>query len=286
MPNDIPLTKELLDDIRHLKPSEQRKVYSLIGAQEFSKCADDLLYWLDKSKHPIPYVYTQDQKPLYQCNMCMSKGIEATTYFHKLGNHLKIKHNIECERSLDQRGYFTELPTTRPFPMKPYIEPIANTWLTEQFLFIPKSRDMIATWQIVAYYTWDAIHHRGRQIFFQSENATKANYLIQRANFIYKNQPIWLRSIHKAEYTLNNKSGRLFLPTLDSEIIGLAQGPDQIRMHHPSGIFLDEMAFQEKAGDTFAAVKPAIQAGGKLTGISSANPGFFHLICEDLLEES
>ncbi len=74
------------------------------------------------------------------------------------------------------------------------------------------------------------------------------------------------------------------MPGLDSEIIGLAQGPDQIRMHHPSGVFMDEAAFQEKAGDTFAAIKPAIQNGGRFTAISSAAPGWFALVCEDKLD--
>lgn len=283
--SDIELTHELFEEIARLKPSDQRKVMRKIGEQEFNRCADDLLYWLDQSRHIVPYVYTQDQKPLYECNLCRQDNIESISMFHKLADHLKIRHNIDCKHPGDQRGYFKELPTTRPFPMKPYIEPIARTWLTEQFLAIPKSRDMIATWQIVAYYTWDTLFHTGRQNFFQSENATKANYLVQRAHFIYKNQPRFLREMHKATYTVNNKSGRLYVPTLDSEIIGLAQGPDQIRMHHPSGIYMDEAAFQVQAGDTFSAIKPAIQGGGRFTAISSANPGWFHLICEDMSDE-
>jgi len=281
---DIDLTPALFDEIARLKPSEQRKVMRIIGEQEFDRCADDLLYWLDESKHIVPYVYTQDQKPLYECTICRDAGVESTSYFHKLDDHLKIRHGIEQANPQDRRGYFKELPTTRPFPMKPYIEPIARTWLTEQFIVIPKSRDMIATWQIVAYYTWDTLFHTGRQNFFQSENASKANYLVQRANFIYKNQPKFLRDMHKATYTVNNKNGRLYVPSLDSEIIGLPQGPDQIRMHHPTGIFGDEIAFQEKAGETFSAIKPAIQAGGRYTGISSANPGWMHLVVEDLLD--
>lgn len=280
---EIKLTLDLFSSISKLKLSEQRKILRKIGEQEFSKCADDLLYWLDEKRHVVPYVYTEDQKPIYQCNLCEKAGIESFSYFHKLDTHLRVGHGVELDDDKSRRAYFTALPMVRPFPMKPYIEPIAKYWLQEQFIFLPKSRDMVATWQIVAYYTWDTIFHNNRQNFFQSENAPKANYLVKRAHSIWKNQPSFLRNVHKALYTVNNKSGRLYLPTLDSEIIGLAQGPDQIRMHHPSGVFMDEAAFQEKAGDTFSAIKPAIQNGGRFTAISSTAPGWFAQICEDKL---
>lgn len=281
---EIPITEELFYEIEQLKPSEQRKVLKIIGEQEWNKCADDLLYWLDAKQHLIPYVYTEDQKPVYQCNLCAKENIESLSYFHKLDLHLKHYHDIVVDDDKTRRAYFSSIPLVRPFPMKEYIKPIAEHWLKEQFLFMPKSRDMIATWQIVAYYTWDTIFHKNRQNFFQSENAPKANYLVKRAHSIWKYQPKFIRDVAKATYTVNNKSGRLYVPDLDSEIVGLAQGPDQIRMHHPSGVFMDEAAFQEKAGDTFAAIKPAILAGGRFTAISSAAPGWFAQVCQDKLD--
>lgn len=273
-------------EISKLKGSERRKVLRILGEQEYARCADDLHYWLNPEAHLVPYCYTRDEKPLYECNICAEKGDHLTHTFNKLSDHLKIRHDIVLKDSRLIRAHFTEQPTIRAFPYHlPYIPPIAETWLNEQIVCIPKSRDMVATWQIVAYYTWDFYFHKGRQIFFQSEKAGKAKALVRRAEFIIKQMPDFLR-LHRTVFGVGEaNSGQLICPALDSEIIGLPQGPDQIRMHHPSGIFADEAAFQVMMGETFAAIKPAIQAGGRLTMISSANPGFFQLAVQDRLQE-
>lgn len=282
----LDITQELMTEVARLRPSEQRKVMKILGKQEYERCADDLHYWLDSTQHFVPYCYTRDEKPLYTCNLCSEHGDTNTHTFNKLKDHLELRHGIKLSDSRLIRPHFTELPTIRPFPYYlPYIRPIAETWLNEQIVMIPKSRDMVATWQVVAYYTWDTYFHRGRQNFFQSEKAGKAKSLVRRAEFIIKQQPEFLR-IHKAVFGVGEaNSGQLVIPAIDSEIIGLPQGPDQIRMHHPSGVYQDEIAFQLQAGETFAAMKPAIQAGGRLTAVSSANPGWFQLAVEDRLGE-
>ena len=72
--------------------------------------------------------------------------------------------------------------------------------------------------------------------------------------------------------------------SLGSEIEGFPKGGDQVRQYHPSGMFTDETAFHEDAGETFAAIKPAIANGGRYTGVSSAYPGWFMLAAKDLFE--
>jgi hypothetical protein len=77
------------------------------------------------------------------------------------------------------------------------------------------------------------------------------------------------------------KAGVISFPSIDSKILGFAQGGDQIRMYHPSGLFQDESAYQVDAESGFIAVKPALQGGGRFTAVSSANPSYFQLLCED-----
>ena len=235
----INITESLMADVARLQPSERRKVLKVLGKQEYDRCADDMHYWLDSTQHLVPYVYTKDEKPLYTCNMCAEKGEFNPHMFHRLKDHLKIRHDITTNESKIIRAYFTEMPTVRPFPYYlPYIKPIAETWLNEQIVCIPKSRDMVATWQIVAYYTWDTYFHRGRQNFFQSEKAGKAKSLVRRAEFILKQMPKFMQ-LHKYIYGVGEASaGQLIIQGNESEIIGLPQGPDQIRMWHPSGVFL------------------------------------------------
>ena len=257
----IEITEDLMHAVAQLRPSERRKVLKHLGQQEYERCADDMHYWLDPTQHLVPYVYTRDEKPLYLCNQCVEKGDNNAHTFNKLKDHLELRHGVKLNDSRLIRAHFTELPTIRPFPYYlPYIKPIAETWLNEQIVCVPKSRDMVATWQIVAYYTWDTYFHKGRQNFFQSEKAGKAKSLVRRAEFIIRQMPEFLR-IHRAQFGVGEaNSGQLLIPAIDSEIIGLPQGPDQIRMHHPSGVYIDECAFQVQAGETFAAIKPAIQA--------------------------
>ena len=53
------------------------------------------------------------------------------------------------------------------------------------------------------------------------------------------------------------------------------QGPDQLRQYTASYVYLTEMAFWEWAEETYAALLPTIQGGGKIVMDSSAGPGFF-----------
>lgn len=285
---DLDITPELLADVARLPNKRRKAALRALGRNEWQRCADDILYWLDEDRHSTvgPYVYTLDPHPLHACRLCND---QATHFFNKRRTHLQLTHDIECEEENELRGYFIELPTTRPFPrhlLYEYIAPIIKPWQQEQFLFIEKSRDMFATWLVVTMYTWDTLYHEGRQNIFQSEDAPKTRELVERSWFIYNHQPKIIRDVHRAEYAIGAaKSGMLRITSLNSEILGFPQGPDQIRQYHPSGVFQDEAAFQVSAGDAFAAIKPAIQAGGRFTAISSANPGWFHLACSDRDQE-
>lgn len=278
------LTNDLLADIAKLRPKDRKMVMKSIGQEEWNRCARDIFYWLDVQNHPVmPYVYTKDPHPLNICNIC-NDG--ASHYFYKCALHLELKHNIRGLTLQQVDGYFTALDTTRAFTMMPYFKPIIEAWLRSQVLFIEKSRDMMATWLAVTMFTWDTIFHKGHQNIFQSEDSTKTMELVERANFIFNNQPDFLKKITPATFTRGAAmSGVMKLPTIGSEILGFPQGPDQIRQYHPSGVFQDEAALQEMAGAAFMAIKPTIQQGGRFTAVSSANPSWFMLACQDRIDE-
>ena len=288
------LNKETLDFIKTLPKRQRPGALRKLGEVEWSKCRDDIHYWLDPSQHMptekwpngVPYVFTHDPHQRFKCIICPEDNDEYYT-FDKLKQHLELIHNIEERDPLKVRARFHEVPSIRPFPYHlPYIKPIIHYWLQEPLLLIEKSRDMVATWTIVMLYTWDTLFHEGAQNIFQSLTGAKACDLVRRANAIYKNQPEFLQNVHKANFSMGlTKSGELVVPSLNSVIMGFAQDPDQVRQFHPRGLFQDEAAFLPKAGDCFAAAKPTIQNGGRFTAISSASPGWFQLCCEDRLEE-
>ena len=279
-----------LEALAKLPKPQRQAVLALHGKAEFQKCQDDPLYWLDASRHMatpqwpqgLPYVFTMDPHRWYKCNYCGSEVVEARREIHQQIVHLK---EVNTLRTL--REDYTILPAIRAFTLMEYMPPIVEAWLTSQFFAIEKSRDMMATWLMIALFTWDSMFHEGRQQILQSEDAVKTLELVQRAYFIYRQTPKFLRdAIGKTTFSKGNaKSGELFFLDQKSEVIGLPQGEDQIRQYHPSGVFSDEAAFQLEAGPTFKAIKPAILEGGRYSMISTANRSWFEQICRDRLDE-
>lgn len=166
--------------------------------------------------------------------------------------------------------------TAKKFPNKEYLKYICDVWFYSPLLLIPKSRQILMTWLFISCFLWDAQFKQNRLIFFQSKKEDDADRLIQRAKFIYDNQPDWIKTLFPAEYSFCH----LKFKRQKSEIWGVAQGGDQLRQYTSSGIFSDEMAFQSDAEDAYTGALPTIKGGGRFAGISSANPGFFQYLVE------
>lgn len=287
---EFSLTPELMASVTTLPAGKRKQVMALIGEKEFQRCSEDPLYWIDSSQHVattnwpggLPYVYTKDPHKIYTCNLCTLEVNEE-----KRTDHLELMHFEDHPPLRRLREVFTILPSLRPFPMFEYMRPILEAWMGAQYFACEKSRDMSMTWLMIALHTWDAMFHEGRQIILQSEDAFKTLELVQRAHIIYENTPAFLRSAIGPAATSKGttKSGELYFNKQRSEILGLPQGADQIRQFHPTAVFSDEAAFQNEAGATFAAIKPAIMMGGKFSAISSANRSWFERVCTDRTDE-
>lgn len=281
---DVTITRELIDSLKKYPLARRKRILNELGHMEFSRCADSLHYWMDPNAHWVPYVYTYDQHPMFKCNLCPSDSDEVHHNF-KRQFHLEHAHGRPNAGYEEIRQCFTELSTTRPFPSKEYFGTIATHWLQQPLMLVEKSRDMMATWMTITFYTWDTIFHGGRQNFFQSETAKKTRELVKRSLWIWQHQPRFIRDIHRFKFAIGvDGAGEFRSESLNSEIIGMPQGNDQIRQYHPSGVFTDETAFHEKASESFAAIKPSIQNGGRYTAVSTAFPSWFMLACGDVLE--
>lgn len=171
------------------------------------------------------------------------------------------------------------------FPNKEYVKRLVEIWLHEPLLLVPKSRQMMISWLYCALYLWDTQFSPGRLTFFQSKKEENANDLVLRAKFIYDKQPGFLK-----KYRVNPSNigkhiyCKMEFPEIQSTIRGIPQGGDQIRMYTASGILADEMAFQGEAEAAYTAAKPTIDGGGRFTGVSTAEPGFFCDMVFDVVE--
>ena len=172
---------------------------------------------------------------------------------------------VECVHTLDQiRG------AIRPFPNKPHLEFLTRVWQQESEHVVIKSRRMTVTWLYVALYYWLARFRPGSKIAFCARKEGKdesegSAELVARARFIHEHLPPTLPAI-EVDYHFC----RLAFPETHSEIIGIAQGSDQLRQMTLTGVLADEFGFWERDRQTYQALRPTMEGGGRLTIVSSA----------------
>jgi hypothetical protein len=174
--------------------------------------------------------------------------------------------------------------TAKPFPDKAYIRELVQFWLESRMNIIEKSRQMMCSWVLCSLYLWDAQFGVNRLSFLSSKKEEDSDRLIQRCFTVWANQPAFLKRAYPAEYSFCHLKFRRpnepeSLPY--SELWGIAQGPDIIRQHVGSGLFIDEGAFQNSLEALIGAAKPMLSGGGRLDIVSSASPGFFQSLTED-----
>ncbi|MBP2638224.1 MAG: hypothetical protein H6Q72_4131 [Firmicutes bacterium] len=162
------------------------------------------------------------------------------------------------------------------YPDKDYLRYTCEVWERENILAIPKTRRMMLTWIMLGLHLWAAVFRPNSAVFVQSKKADDSDFLIsdKRMKFIYDHLPEgypWPECKRK-QYELAFNNG--------SYVKAIGQGADQLRQYTASYAMLDEFAFWESAEETWGALKPIIQGGGKVTLISSAGPGFFQRIVE------
>lgn len=187
----------------------------------------------------------------------------------------------DCVHTLDENDIDNPI---KPFPTnKKYIETIVKLWKKERFLAIPKSRQMMVSWVMVACHLWDVWFNRGRLIGCMSKKEDTANELLKRMKFIHDNIPEekWPKELRpKLEFVWCEIRNAEFA----SRCLALPEGADQARSYTFSRMLCDEMAFWDKAQETYSAAMPTLGARGAMTCISSAAPSFFHDIVFDCVD--
>lgn len=189
---------------------------------------------------------------------------------------------------------FTLDPVSQDLPIKPfpsyleYVEFLVRLWQREPMLGIPKSRRMFCSWCFISCYTHDTIFNSGRHNGFVSKKEDDSGDLVSRAEFIFRNIPEWRIPRALLPALKNGKMSKqpplMEFEDIHSKIQGFPQGSDQMRQFTLSGALLDEWAFWEQAQASYSALKPTLDGGGRLTGISSRSPGFFKKIVFDQLD--
>jgi len=165
----------------------------------------------------------------------------------------------------------------KPFPYRPYVEPVVKEWTSNSIVHIAKSRQMSMSWLAMALLLHEAQFFDFRLQAVFSKKQEDAEALVERAKFMYSQQPAWLQSLCPIDRKMRDMPvGQIFFAN-GSKLKGFAQGADQIRSYVPSTAFLDEAAFQDKLEETYGACVPCCQ---RIVTVSSADAGFFQRLCE------
>jgi len=163
------------------------------------------------------------------------------------------------------------------FPPYPWLKLIVREWEKEKILAIPKSRRMMLTWLTIYLHLWLAMWHPGVAAFLVSESERKSTDMINKADFIFRHIPdqVMLKPAMKRKQTL------IEFPGLDSYMMGIPEGENQLRQYTATALLFDEWAFWERPMESLAAAKPCIMGGGKLTIISTPGKEAFYAFAFD-----
>jgi hypothetical protein len=232
-----------------LREAEQRaRQIERAGLLEWERCRRCLLYYCEH------YVWTVDEHERDEPVRPLLHGIDAID-----------PQTLQLTRDLDGSE-------------DDYLRYVTLAWEREPLLAVPKSRQMRLTHAAVAWHGWLAQYYPGQRIAIQSKNFEDADALLGRLD------KSWEAQREKAPWiqwpTYKKTEGRIVLPN-GSILMAIAQGADKLRSYTFSAILSDEMGFQDKAEEAYAAAVPTIEGGGKYTAISSANPGFFQSLVFD-----
>lgn len=187
----------------------------------------------------------------------------------------------ECVETIDQAtGSIRKYPHHAPTEHKLgecsacYLEAVVREWQANRLFLMVKSRRMLATWTFVALHVWLCLFRPMTKVAFcarkQGMNEAEGSAeLVWRAKFIVEHLP------QSIAVPFEYKFLHLAFPASESEIVGVGEGPDQLRQHTLTAIFADELGFWDRAFDTYVAARPTIEGGGRFTGVSTPAPGFF-----------
>jgi hypothetical protein len=162
-----------------------------------------------------------------------------------------------------------------------YLHHAVNMWVKYPRNLWPKSRRLLTSWTIMALHVWLARYRPAQVIALVSQKQGQnedegAAELVKRARFIDDHFPIEVMPRETKRTWC-----RTYYPHNGSVILGIAQGSNQLRGLAITAWFADEFAFWERAGETYAASIPALEGGGRFTGVSTANPGFMKQLVFD-----
>lgn len=159
-----------------------------------------------------------------------------------------------------------EVNPYKRLPDKKYLRIASYTWVNENRLLIPKSRQVMITWLFCCIAAHEHLFRTARRTAFISKKFDDADALISRVEIVKKRLPTDRFNIPQ----IRRIKGFMDVPETGSLIQAMSEEAKELRSYTFSWIFSDEFAFQDQAPETVRAAMPTIQKD-RFTGVSSVN---------------
>lgn len=177
-----------------------------------------------------------------------------------------------CTRTKDEQADIGVDPY-RPFPDRPYFQPLIGLLDREPIMMLRKSRTMMASWLVAGWCTHLAATQPATRVVFQSADEEKAVKLVEYCRVLWEQSTPLLRT----RWALARPMARQGYATLEfangSAIIGIVGRADKVRSEHPTVYVADEAAFIPEFEASWAAA--AATRAPHLIALSSVQPSEF-----------
>jgi hypothetical protein len=159
---------------------------------------------------------------------------------------------------------------SKPFkrlPDKDYLKLLSYAWVHEPLLAVPKSRQMMVTWNFCAIAVHETLFRSARNTAWISKKFDDANaHLETRIKGIADRIPARL-----TQPSDHFKAGLWTCDSTHSQIRAMGEEAKGLRQYTFSWVFSDEAGYQDQTWDIIEASLPAVKGGGRFTLVSSAN---------------
>jgi phage FluMu gp28-like protein len=170
----------------------------------------------------------------------------------------------------------------KPIPGYEYFDVLHQLFLAESRLFVEKSRTVMATWWGAGECLHYVMTHQPASCIFWCPDEDRAIKCIKYCKVFYGQQHEQLKTLYplpRKKKAIDDQAVYRFELAAGGWLEALpGKNPDKIRSEHPTLVFMDEIAFNERGAEAYAnAVSTRPQ---KLIAISSAYPGWFYDMIE------
>ena len=142
------------------------------------------------------------------------------------------------------------------FNLYPFQEKVLHLWRDNPYSIVLKSRQLGISTLAAGYSLWLMTFHQDRNVLALATTQATARNLVSKVQFMWENLPSWLKvpAVENNKLSLRLNNG--------SKVQAKSSNADAARSEAVSLLIVDEAAFIENIGETWASAQQTLATGG------------------------